>query len=112
VLVTAGLLNKQIAHKLGATERTIKVHRRQVMEKQDAESVAHLVRIADQLGVKQISKEEREENFGSALCAEPRGNAFKTATTSPSPRKISRSSKEPHSTIVQYAGGGRAAIMR
>ena len=64
VLVTAGLLNKQIAHKLGATERTIKAHRRQVMEKQDAESVAHLVRIADQLGVEQISKEEREEISG------------------------------------------------
>jgi FixJ family two-component response regulator len=48
-LVTAGLLNKQIAYKLGATERTIKAHRRQVMEKLQAESLAHLVRIADQL---------------------------------------------------------------
>jgi FixJ family two-component response regulator len=64
VLVTAGLLNKQIAYKLGATERTIKAHRRQVMEKLDAESLAHLVRIADQLGIEPISKEEREEISG------------------------------------------------
>src|SRR5262249_7376885 len=31
-LVSVGLLNKQIAFKLGTTERTIKAHRRQVME--------------------------------------------------------------------------------
>jgi FixJ family two-component response regulator len=63
-LVTAGLLNKQIAFKLGATERTIKAHRRQVMEKLDAESLAHLVRIADQLGIEPINKEQREEISG------------------------------------------------
>jgi len=63
-LVTAGLLNKQIAYKLGATERTIKAHRQQVMEKLSAESLAHLVRIADQLGVKPISKEERDQIAG------------------------------------------------
>jgi FixJ family two-component response regulator len=49
-LVTVGLFNKQIAYELGATERTIKAHRRQVVEKLNAESLAHLVRIADQLG--------------------------------------------------------------
>jgi FixJ family two-component response regulator len=63
-LVTAGLLNKQIAYKLGTTERTIKAHRRQVMEKLSAESLAHLVRIADQLGIEPISKEQREEISG------------------------------------------------
>ena len=59
-LVTAGLLNKQIAYKLGTTERTVKAHRRQVMDKLSAESLAHLVRIADRLGIERISKEERE----------------------------------------------------
>jgi FixJ family two-component response regulator len=63
--VTVGLLNKQVAYKLGTTERTIKAYRRQVMEKLDAESLAHLVRIADQLGIEPISKEQREEISGS-----------------------------------------------
>jgi FixJ family two-component response regulator len=50
-LVTGGLLNKQIAAQLGASEKTIKVHRAQVMQKMKAESLAHLVRIAEKLGV-------------------------------------------------------------
>jgi RNA polymerase sigma factor (sigma-70 family) len=50
-LVTDGLLNKQIADQLGASEKTIKVHRHQVMQKMKAESLAHLVRIAEKLGV-------------------------------------------------------------
>jgi FixJ family two-component response regulator len=63
-LVTAGLLNKQIAYKIGATERTVKAHRRQAMDKLNAQSLAHLVRIADQLGVQPISTEQREELSG------------------------------------------------
>jgi FixJ family two-component response regulator len=63
-LVTAGLLNKQIAYKLGASERTVKAHRRQAMDKLHAESLAHLVRIADRLGIQPISKEQREEIAG------------------------------------------------
>jgi FixJ family two-component response regulator len=59
-LVTAGLLNKQIAFELGATERTIKAHRRHVMDKLEAESLAHLVRIADHLGVERLNKEQRD----------------------------------------------------
>jgi FixJ family two-component response regulator len=50
-LVTAGSLNKQIAHQLGTTERTIKAHRAKVVEKMKAESVADLVRMADRLSV-------------------------------------------------------------
>jgi FixJ family two-component response regulator len=50
-LVTGGLLNKQIAAELGASEKTIKIHRAQVMQKMKAESVAHLVRIAEKIGV-------------------------------------------------------------
>jgi FixJ family two-component response regulator len=36
---------------LGASEKTIKIHRAQVMQKMKAESVAHLVRIAEKIGV-------------------------------------------------------------
>jgi FixJ family two-component response regulator len=48
-LVVAGLLNKQIADELGASELTVKTHRAHVMEKTKAESLAHLVRMAEQL---------------------------------------------------------------
>jgi hypothetical protein len=46
-----GKLNKQIAYELGATERTIKAHRHQVMEKMKVQSLAELVLIAERLGV-------------------------------------------------------------
>jgi FixJ family two-component response regulator len=49
-LVVAGLLNKQIAGELGTSETTIKIHRRQVMEKMGAGSLAELVRMAERLG--------------------------------------------------------------
>ena len=49
-LVTAGLLNKQIAAKLGVSEVTVKVHRHNAMQKLGARSVADLVRMADALG--------------------------------------------------------------
>ena len=50
-LVVAGLLNKQIAGKLGTSETTVKVHRHQVMEKMGADSLAELVRMADRLKI-------------------------------------------------------------
>jgi FixJ family two-component response regulator len=50
-LVTSGALNKQIAQQLGTSERTIKAHRAQVVQKMQADSVADLVRMADRLGV-------------------------------------------------------------
>ena len=52
-LVTSGALNKQIAQKLGTSERTIKAHRAQVVIKMQADSVADLVRMADRLGIEQ-----------------------------------------------------------
>jgi FixJ family two-component response regulator len=48
-LVVAGLLNKQIAGELGMSELTVKTHRAHVMEKTRADSLAHLVRMAEQL---------------------------------------------------------------
>ncbi len=50
-LVVTGLLNKQIALQLGTTERTVKAHRGQMVEKMQADSVAELVRMADKLGI-------------------------------------------------------------
>jgi RNA polymerase sigma factor (sigma-70 family) len=50
-LVVRGLLNKQIAAELGASEKTIKVHRARVMQKMQADSLADLVRMAESVGV-------------------------------------------------------------
>jgi FixJ family two-component response regulator len=51
VLATAGLVNKRIAAELGVSEITVKVHRSHVMRKMRTRSLAHLVRIADTLGI-------------------------------------------------------------
>jgi FixJ family two-component response regulator len=50
-LVVAGMLNKQIAVSLRASEKTIKVHRGQVMRKMQADSLASLVRMSEKLGI-------------------------------------------------------------
>ena len=43
-MVTAGLLNKQIAGELNLSEITVKMHRRHMMEKMQAGSLAELVK--------------------------------------------------------------------
>jgi len=50
-LIVRGKINKQIAYELGTTERTIKAHRRAVMEKLEVESLAEAVSIAERLGM-------------------------------------------------------------
>jgi len=52
--VVSGRLNKQIASDLGAAERTIKAHRASIMEKLGVQSVAELVRLAQELGIEPI----------------------------------------------------------
>jgi FixJ family two-component response regulator len=50
-LVISGLLNKQIAAEIGATEATVKVHRSQLLRKMGADSLPDLVRMAQRLGI-------------------------------------------------------------
>jgi FixJ family two-component response regulator len=49
--VVSGLLNKQIAAELKITEDTVKFHRGHIMRKMQAESLADLVRMAENLGI-------------------------------------------------------------
>jgi FixJ family two-component response regulator len=51
--VVSGQLNKQIAADLGTVEKTIKVHRARVMQKMGVDSLAGLVRLAQQAGIGQ-----------------------------------------------------------
>jgi FixJ family two-component response regulator len=51
-LVTAGLMNKQIAAETGLAEITVKIHRGHVMRKMTAKSLADLVRMAEALGMR------------------------------------------------------------
>lgn len=48
--VTRGLMNKQIAHELGISEITVKLHRGNAMRKMEVRSVADLVRMSELLG--------------------------------------------------------------
>jgi FixJ family two-component response regulator len=56
-LVSAGLLNKQIADRVTITEATVKLHRSQVMKKMEAGSLPDLVRMADRLAKAEASSE-------------------------------------------------------
>ena len=51
VLVVSGLLNKQIAAEIGASEATVKIHRGNMMQKMLVGSLIELVRMADKLKI-------------------------------------------------------------
>ncbi|CAN7710674.1 response regulator [Bradyrhizobium sp. LjRoot220] len=54
-LVTAGLMNKQIAAEIGIAEITVKIHRGQIMRKMAAKSLADLVKMAQALGLQRTA---------------------------------------------------------
>jgi FixJ family two-component response regulator len=59
-LVVAGLMNKQIAHRVGLSEITVKIHRGSAMRKMAATSLADLVRKAAALGLGPADGDERQ----------------------------------------------------
>lgn len=54
-LVVTGLMNKQVAARMELSEITVKIHRGNVMKKMEAQSLADLVRMAEQLGIRDDS---------------------------------------------------------
>jgi FixJ family two-component response regulator len=54
-LVTAGLMNKQVAAEIGIAEITVKIHRGQIMRKMAAKSLADLVKMAQRLGLQRAA---------------------------------------------------------
>jgi FixJ family two-component response regulator len=63
-LMVRGKLNKQIAHLLGTSERTIKAHRHMVMEKLRVQSFAEVVSIAERVGLLALPAAADAENSG------------------------------------------------
>ena len=57
-LVTGGLMNKQVAGKIGISERTVKIHRGNLMRKMHAKSLAELVMMAESLGIRGQEKQD------------------------------------------------------
>ena len=66
VLVSSGLINKQVGGELGISEITVKAHRGQVMQKMHANSFADLIKMAAKLGLprmKDFSRLRRDDSF-------------------------------------------------
>jgi FixJ family two-component response regulator len=63
-LVVTGLLNKNIAARLGITEATVKLHRGNVMRKMGATSVPDLVRMADRLAIHTKDGNQEHGRYG------------------------------------------------
>jgi FixJ family two-component response regulator len=69
-LITSGLLNKQAAAELGITERTVKHHRRNIMDKLETESLAELAKIAERVDSRDKSAESPSRNSASQATTE------------------------------------------
>ncbi|ORE92664.1 LuxR family transcriptional regulator [Stappia sp. 22II-S9-Z10] len=63
--VVSGLMNKQIAGELGLAEITVKGHRRKLMTKLGARSVADLVKMSFGLGPDSLAGDQRADAAGS-----------------------------------------------
>jgi FixJ family two-component response regulator len=85
-LITAGLLNKEIAHALGTVEKTIKAHRANIMRKMQAGSIAELVRMVALLerGEPPTAQLEPLTSVGS-LGHTARGATFSSASEQEAP---------------------------
>jgi RNA polymerase sigma factor (sigma-70 family) len=59
-LVVRGWMNKQIAHELGISERTIKAHRQRVMGKMQVQTLLELVSLAERVGLLGGTSDSRE----------------------------------------------------
>ena len=70
-LVVAGLLNKQIAVELDISEKTVNVHRSQVMQKMRAQSLAELVRTAEKLRLLSVHPQEHSQKARARLDLPP-----------------------------------------
>ena len=71
-LVTSGLMNKQVAAKIGLAESTVKIHRGQVMRKMGARSLADLIKMAEIIDVRGNSFRHRPSSqleVASDACA-------------------------------------------
>ena len=70
-LVVAGLLNKQIAVELDISEKTVNVHRSQVMQKMRADSLAELVRTAEKLRLLLVHPQQHPQRARARLELRP-----------------------------------------
>ena len=59
-LVTAGLMNKQVAAEMGLKEITVKIHRGHLMKKMQAKSLADLVKMAEALGLRRTTASQSQ----------------------------------------------------
>jgi FixJ family two-component response regulator len=70
-LIVRGKRNKQVAYELGTTERTVKAHRRSIMEKLEAHSLAEAVSIAERLGMIDDESSRMVEDGGEPIISCP-----------------------------------------
>ena len=97
-LVTAGLMNKQIAAEIGVSEITVKVHRGNVMRKMGARSLADLVRMADILGMRRAPVADQPIPKYSFLLPSPIVQSFTYRTVEPARWSARMSSRKENQT--------------